>query len=136
LEYLYDGSFDGLLTCIYHHYYREAATGIYQQEFYQPTLMLGSTVVLTEPALAARVYKAVEDKISAHALNIIYHVYLSSSPEKEKIILDYLRLGFCMGAKVDLYYSHPSVYSIHKFDRQVTGEAHRFLGIATFYRYR
>ena len=132
MEYLYDGSFDGLLTCIYHHYYQEAATGIYQQEYYQPTLMLSSTVVLTEPALANRVYEAIEEKISADAVAIIYHVYLSSSSDKENLILNYLRLGFKMGAKADLYHSHPAVYPVHKLDRKVTAEVHRFLGLIRF----
>ncbi|MDD3174452.1 MAG: hypothetical protein PHF63_12480, partial [Herbinix sp.] len=69
---------------------------------HQPTLMLSSTVVLTEPALANRVYEAIGEKISADAVAIIYHVYLSSSSDKENLILNYLRLGFKMGGKVDL----------------------------------
>ena len=27
-DYLYDGTFEGILTCIYHHYYTDKATGI------------------------------------------------------------------------------------------------------------
>lgn len=132
MEYLYDGSFDGLLTCIYHHYYQEPAAGIYQQEYYQPALMMKSTVVMTEAALADRVYKAVEEKISSDALAMIYHAYLSSASDKENLILDYLRLGFKMGAKVDLYHSHPAVHPLHKLDRQVIGETHRLLGLLRF----
>ena len=132
MDYLYDGSFDGLLTCIYHHYYQEAATGIYRQDYYQPTLMLRNTMVNTEPALAARVYNAIEEKISNRALETIYHVYLSSSPEKENLVLGYLRLGFRMGPKVDLYHTHPAVYPVRRLDRKVTGEVHRLLGLLRF----
>lgn len=132
MEYLYDGSFDGLLTTIYHHYYREAATGIYLQALYQPTLLFPSMVVETEPDLAARVYQAVEDKISARALETVYRVYLSSASDKENLILDYLRLGFRMGSKLDLYHSHPAVYPVHRLERKVTGEAHRLLGLLRF----
>ncbi|MDD4803177.1 MAG: TIGR03915 family putative DNA repair protein [Syntrophomonas sp.] len=132
MDYLYDGSFDGLLTCIYHHYYNETAAGIYQQEYYQPTLLLSSVAVCTDPTLAKRVYQAIEDKISANALVKVYHVYLSSSPDKEELILNYLRLGFKLGAKVDLYHSHSAVYPVHKLDRKVTAETHRFLGLLRF----
>lgn len=132
MEYLYDGSFDGLLTCIYHHYYYEAATGIYRQDSYQPTLVFSSMVVETEPGLATRVYQAIKEKISISALETVYRVYLSSSPEKEKYILDYLRLGFQMGAKIDLYHSHPRVYPVHQLERKVIGEAHRLLGLLRF----
>ncbi|MGE5544298.1 MAG: TIGR03915 family putative DNA repair protein [Bacillota bacterium] len=132
MEYLYDGSFDGLLTCIYHHYYLEAATGIYQRESYQPTLLFSSMTVETDPALATRVYRAIEEKISSNALETVYRVYLSSSPQKENLILGYLRLGFRMGAKVDLFHSHPDVYPVHTLERKVTGEAHRLLGLVRF----
>ncbi len=132
MEYLYDGSFDGLLTCVYHHYYREAAAGIYQQEYYQPALMVNSSVIMTDPVLARRVYRAIEEKISAEALAIIYHVYLSSSSDKENLILNYLRLGFKMGSKVDLYLTHPVVYPVHKLNRKVTLEVHRLLGLLRF----
>ena len=27
-DYLYDGTFEGFLTCVYHHYYTEPAAGI------------------------------------------------------------------------------------------------------------
>jgi probable DNA metabolism protein len=37
-----------------------------------------------------------------------------------------------MGPKVNLYRSHPDVYPIHKLDRQVRGEAHRFFGLLRF----
>jgi len=132
MEYLYDGSFDGLLTCIYHHYYQEPAAGIYRQEYYQPGLMMKSTVVMTEAAFADRVYKAIEEKISSDVLAKIYHVYLSSASDKENLILNYLLLGFQMGAKVDLYHSHPAVHPVHKLDRQVIGETHRLLGLLRF----
>jgi hypothetical protein len=86
MDYLYDGSFDGLLTCIYYNYYHQSADGIFRQDDYQPALMVDSMKVITDPCLAARVYTAVEEKISAGSLDTVYHVYLSSSPDKENLI--------------------------------------------------
>ncbi|HBQ86265.1 MAG TPA: hypothetical protein DD811_07290 [Syntrophomonas sp.] len=131
MHYLYDGSFEGLLTCIYYNYYGEKASGIYRQDSYQPVLMIDSTEVITEPALAARVYQAIE-KISGDALENVYHAFVSSAPDKEILILNYLRLGFRLGSKVDAYHSHPDVYPLHKVARKVTTEAHRFLGLLRF----
>ena len=132
MDYLYDGSFEGLLTCIYFNYYGEKASGIYRQEYYQPGLMIDSTDVITEPVLAARVYKAIERKISKTSLDFVYHTFVSSASNKEILILNYLRLGFRLGAKVDFYYSHPDVYPLHKAAHQVTAEVHRFLGLLRF----
>ncbi len=132
MDYLYDGTFDGLLTCIYHNYYQEAADGIYPQEYYQPSLISNSGLVTSNPDHAVRVYKAIEEKISADSLALVYHTFLSSCPGKENIILNYLRLGFHMGAKIDFYHSHPQVHPLHKIARQVTKEVHRFLGLLRF----
>lgn len=132
MDYLYDGSFEGLLTCIYHNYYQEPATGIYRQEYYQPVLMINSTDVITKPVLAARVYEAIAKKISLDSLDLVYHTFVSSSPVKENLILNYLRLGFRMRAKVDAYHSHPDVHPLHKVAHQVTAEVHRFLGLLRF----
>ncbi|NLV15983.1 MAG: DNA metabolism protein [Syntrophomonadaceae bacterium] len=132
MDYLYDSSFDGLLTCIYHHYYQQAATGIYPQDHYQLTLLNNSHVVTRNPAYAARVYAAIEEKISPSSLILVYQGFLSSSPGKENLILNYLRLGFRLGAAVDFYHSHPQVQPLHKIARQVTREVHRILGLLRF----
>lgn len=132
MDYLYDGSFEGLLTCIYYHYYRTPATGIYLQDTYQPALMIDHETVSTKTELAARVYQGIENKISRYSLDCVYDVWLSSVPERENIILRYLILGFRMGPKVDLYHTHPDVFPLQKASRQVTREVHRFLGLLRF----
>ena len=58
-DYLYDGTFEGLLTCIYHHYYTDKAAGIYPRGEYQPSLLHGSMEVETDEEKADRVYNAI-----------------------------------------------------------------------------
>jgi len=130
--YLYDGSFDGLLTCVYHNYHDTPAEGIYPLDTFQPAMMVLSTAVSTDYALSAKVYRAIQEKIAEESLEMVYRVFLSSNPDKEMIILDYLRLGFKMGSLVDSYHSHPQVYPLHKVARQVSREVHRFLGLLRF----
>ncbi len=132
MDYLYDGSFDGLLTCIYHNYYLEKADGIYVQELYQPALLIESYSVVTNEQLSSRVYKAIEDKLSDESLHHIYHAFLSKYVDRENIILKYLRLGFRMGPRIDSYHTHPDVQPLHKIARKVTTEVHRFLGLLRF----
>ncbi len=132
MDYLYDGSFEGLLSCIYHNYYREKADGIYLQELYQGSLTGSSSIVTSNPAQAARVSQAIEQKISGSSLLLVYKAFLSSYPGKENIILSYLRLGFRLGAKIDFYHSHPRVHPLHKIARRVAREAERFLGLLRF----
>ena len=76
-DYLYDGTFEGILTCIYHHYYTEQAAGIYLKEEYQPSLLYDYMVVETEEDKATRVYDDIKEKISDYSLRYIYRAYLS-----------------------------------------------------------
>ena len=64
LDYIYDGSFDGFLTAIWHHYYTDRAASICTEDRYQPNFLQDSFVVRTEPAKADRVYNAIREKIS------------------------------------------------------------------------
>ena len=132
VDYLYNGSFDGLLTAIYYNYYGEKAEGIYHKDHYQYSLTTEYKSLEGDPELAAKVYEAIERKISAEALRQVYYVYLSNHPNKENLILRYLELGFKLGAKINDYYTHPAVLPVLKTAKKVSFEAHRFLGLLRF----
>jgi probable DNA metabolism protein len=132
MDYLYDGSFDGLLTCIYHSYYSVPATGIYLQDNYQYSLINPFLNVQTEPNLASRVYAAISEKISEDTLNHVYYVFLSNHLEKGNLIHSYIRLGFKIGPSVNSLITHPNVLPILQTSRKVSFEAHRFEGLLRF----
>ncbi|HQC82686.1 MAG TPA: DUF4130 domain-containing protein, partial [Bacillota bacterium] len=132
MDYLYDGSFEGFLCCVYLHYYEEKASGIYVQTRYQNKLFQPYKIVDTNYERAERVYEAIESKISSRALKRVYYLLLSNYEEKENIALNYLRLGFRLGAKVDSYHSHPAVYEAQQVARKVANEAHRLAGLVRF----
>jgi len=132
MDYLYDGSFDGLLTAIYHSYYGEKAEGIYPVNAYQYNLITQSKIVSTNPAQAAKVYTAAEKKISSDFLEQAYYVFLSDILNRENLILRYFQSGFRLGAQIDSYHTHPDVLPVHQIARKVTFEVHRFLGLLRF----
>ena len=72
LDYLYDGTIEGLLTCIYHHYYTDRASDICRRSCYQPNLLGGYLEVETDELKAVTVYEAIERKISTYDLRRIY----------------------------------------------------------------
>ena len=132
VDYLYDGSFEGFLTCVFEHYYREKASGIYPRANYQSSLLSGSCMVETEVQKATRVYEAIGEKISNEDLRRIYRVFLSSDPEKENKLLQYIRLGFQKGAGLSLLHSHPVVYAVQQCEKKVSVETHRLKGLLRF----
>ena len=132
VDYLYDGTFEGLLTCIYHHYYTEKASGIFHREAYQSTMLGGFREVEAEPEKAARVYNAIEEKLSPYDLKRIYKVFMSGVDHKETRILSYVRLGFVKGSGISLLHGDPIVYAVQEAEKKVNVEIHRLKGLIRF----
>lgn len=132
IDYLYDETFEGLLTCIFHHYYTEKASGIFPREEYQSTMLGGCMEVETEEKKAVTVYEAIEKKISSWDLKRIYKVFMSSTEHKECKILNYVRLGFIKGPGIRLLHGDPIVFPMQEAEYRVNGEVHRMKGLIRF----
>lgn len=132
IDYLYDGSFEGFLTCIYLHYYEEKAAGIFTESNYQPNMLHSFKSAHTNSTQASTVYDAIAKKISPYDLQRIYKVFLSSSDNKESLLLNYIRFGFKTGSKTSLLHGNPYVSPVEKLERTVSNEIHRLLGLLRF----
>lgn len=132
MDYLYDGSFEGFLTCVYHHYYTDKASGIYTEDEYQHKLMEQVYTVQTDETCAGRVYRALESKLTAYDLRRIYRVFLADAPRREMIILNYIRLGFAKGSNVWKLHGNPIVHEFQMLDKKVANEVHRLEGLVRF----
>jgi len=132
VDYLYDGTFEGLMCCIYDHYYAEKASGIFRKEMYQQTILCGFHEVESDEEKALRVYNAINSKISPSDMERIYRVFLSESENKEIKILRYVILGFKEGAKIRLLHGNPIVFDVQQIERKVIGEVHRLAGLIRF----
>ena len=131
-DYLYDGTFEGLLTCVYHNYYTDKAAGIYIGDEYQRDMLTGCMEVATEPDKAARVYDAIAEKISPYALRMVYKAYLSGILGKENIILNYILLGFKCGAAIGSMHGNSAVNELEAVVRKVSAEQERMLQFVRF----
>lgn len=132
-DYLYDGTFDGLLTCIHFHYYEEKAEGIYMKETYQVNMLRKSIEVKTDDVKADIVYKAIRDKISPHDLRRVYKVFMSSDPLKEMKILNYVRYGFRQGSSINMLHGDPVIFAVQEIEKKVNTEIHRLKGLIRFF---
>ena len=132
VDYLYDGTFEGFLTCIHAHYYEEKASGIFRKDNYQASLLSDFRMIGTEEKKASKVYEAIEKKISRDDMRRIYRVFLSSDEEKEEKLLRYIQLGFRIGPEISLLHSDPVVLDVQKCEYKVSIETHRIKGLARF----
>ncbi|WZL72751.1 TIGR03915 family putative DNA repair protein [Clostridiaceae bacterium 35-E11] len=133
LCYIYDGSFDGLLTCIYEAYYRkEKPQKILWEENAQQSLLMDNVHIQTDGQKAEKVYKAIQSKISHLALKNVFYVFLSEVEDAGTFVYEYVKLGFKMGADVNLNLANDIVLNVHKTSQKVNREKHFMLGLIRF----
>lgn len=132
MDYLYDGTFEGLMTCIFYHYKKEKSSGIFELSSYQQSIMNDFEIIKTDYEKAKLVCDAINNKISREAYINIYYCYLSDNINKEKIILDFLVFAFKYGKDTMNFFSHDKVLPINEIYLKVAKEVHRFLGILRF----
>lgn len=133
INYIYDGSFEGLLTCIYEAYYkRENPDRIIPNELSQLNMLDLNINIPSDTEKASRVYNSIPVKISSDALDNVYYAYLSEEAESGKCIYEYLKLGWKIGSKIDMFLSEDRVLKLHKIVQRVGTERHRMLGLLRF----
>ncbi|MGE5328499.1 MAG: TIGR03915 family putative DNA repair protein [Deltaproteobacteria bacterium] len=131
--YVYDGSFEGLLTAVYEAYYQsQPPDSIVSQTNYQENLLIKKILIQTDCLKADKVYDSIIKKISYEVLQKVYCVFLSELPESATMIYQYLRLGWKLGGKVNFYLSEQKVLDVHTVFKKVTKEKHRMLGLIRF----
>jgi probable DNA metabolism protein len=132
IDYLYDETFAGLLSCIFAHYHEEKAAGVYPERMYQPSLLRGARAVATDQERADRVCAALERKTTRLALRKIYYTFLSVTPRKENLILSYTTLAFRLGSRLAAYRTQPEILPVEIAANRVSTELERFLGFVRF----
>ncbi len=128
--YLYDGSFDGLLTIVFDCYVSKfIPINIVSQTEYMPNILEDVTFVSTDEVKAKRIWNGVYKSICYNALYDCYHAFLSCQKGKEIAIVKYLLHGFEVGSKIVNQLSIDYVREVTKLRKNVLGEAHRLKGL-------
>jgi probable DNA metabolism protein len=91
-----------------------------------------SVLIETSEEKAAKVYEAIYKKISYNALKNAYHAFLSEIDGISQSIYQYIKLGFKVGSKVDLYLTDERVFAVHTTTKSVSKEIHLMKGIIKF----
>ena len=132
MDYLYDGTFDGLLTAIFYAYSSKEPCQIFCSTNYQPSLLHPSKFITTEEDKAARIYQSVLHKLSHHTYEQLYITSLSASLEAPTLALNYLRLCYQEGAAINEAKQHPIIHDIDRLVKAIYLEMHRYLGFVRF----
>lgn len=79
-----------------------------------------------------KVTKAIKEKISEEAFEMVCYAVLSDEALKGDMIYRFLILGFSIGPKVVNYLGNDAVMNIFNLRRSVGNECHHFLGFVRF----
>lgn len=131
--FVYDGSFDGLLTSIYEAYYSsQKLDRIKTNNEFEPNLVDTSLDIKTDCDKSSKVYKAIVSKISKQSLRYIFYAYLSDAPGASTTIYEYIRLGFKLGSNLDAHMYDSRVQDIHMLYEKVIKECRNMAGFLRF----
>lgn len=135
IAYLYDGSLDGLMCCVFESFEKkERPSAIFTPDENQFVLYEIREIV-TDYKKAQRVLKSIPKKLGSEAMYLVEMTYYSDYEEKEIKIIDFLRFAFSVGPKSVSLLTHPSVSPLHEATRTISNEAHLFNEFIRFSEY-
>ncbi|MCL6219891.1 TIGR03915 family putative DNA repair protein [Zunongwangia pacifica] len=130
---IYDGTFQGLLTCIFQ-IYEEKLTNfsIHPEGYNQTDFFANQELVVTDPEKSARVLKSFQNYTSKKAVHRIYRAFLSEIPGVELLIVEFFKHIFRHKCDLSDDFSQPAILKIAQIDRKVGREKHRMEAFIRF----
>jgi probable DNA metabolism protein len=132
INYFYDGTFDGLLCCVFESYdKKEIPLDILLPDASQPQLFSGKSIT-TDLQKASRVLASIPKKLGPEALRFIQHAFLTCLLQKELYILQFLRLGYQHGPSIMNMLTNDIVNTLSKAVKHLERESHLLKGFLRF----
>ena len=133
LRLIYNNSFEGFLTAIYHAFYsKEEIISITTDNNLEIDMLTKINYIDTDKEKYTKVKDAIVTKIDPLALNKIYKLYLSNYDNKELLCYNYLKIAFKIGSSIHKHLYLDEVRNLDLIERRVSLEAHRFHGFVRF----
>ncbi|MCM1092988.1 MAG: TIGR03915 family putative DNA repair protein [Lachnospiraceae bacterium] len=129
----YDGSFDGLLSCVFDSFaMKENPEGLYQPQDALPLFYDTLHDVETDDEKAHRVWKKLSKVVSKGACSALVSAYLTDNTEFPLQAFRFIRRAVISEISIESDFSDQSVLAVLKECRRVRGEAHRILQFLRF----
>jgi len=133
LAYIYDESFDGLLTALFEARGSEPMPDkICGIDEFESDLFCDKKIIKTDKQSALKAINLISNEISIDAMHNIFYAFLASSGSHGKIIYDYFRLGLEKKRRIDRFLQDERVIALHRLRDKLHIERHRLLGLIRF----
>lgn len=138
MVFVYDGSYEGLLSCIFAIFNnRVAPTAIDTEENRQFTLLDTVTQVVSNDEWAARVLKGIDERAGAQASVLIYKIFLSELPLCEMLVYQVVQAIIQKGdASILDNFANPSILKAAQIEKMIHREVHRMHAFVRFQKSR
>jgi probable DNA metabolism protein len=130
--FTYDNTFDGLLTCVFDAFNRKEFPDYIAGESVQLPMFTESFRVITDEVKADRVLKALREKISKSALDMLFINYLSELEGIEIILFRYIRKALTSEISIEMNFADSDVLELSKIYKKVTREEERMRQFVRF----
>lgn len=132
MDFVFDGSFEGLLTAVFEWFERKpGSVNLVMANRHQPDAFSESLTITNDRSKADRVWKGLQQKLDKAWQRQIYCCYLSELPEAFSAIFNFCSYVFKnMGGEQD--YGHPAVLMVAQLARKVEREKHRMEAFIRF----
>lgn len=135
VTYVYDGSYEGFLTCVFESYSSGTFPLSIITEDSEELSLLIEKVIVTDHAHAGRVKRGIRNKVSAEAEELCEKAFLSCMDKKEIKILSFIRKALKTGPDYMRMLADPELNEINNAVRHLSNEAHLFTGFLRFSEY-
>jgi probable DNA metabolism protein len=132
LIYRYDGSFDGLLCCVFESYDKKEIPMDILLSGVPETMLFDEKEIITDSQKSNRVLISIPKKIGALALDFVRHAFLTCFTQKDLYILLFLRLGYSHGPSVMNMLTDDVVNTLVKAVKHLDNESHLLKGFVRF----
>ena len=130
--YQYDGSFEGLLCCVFESFARhEIPFAVWTPERETSTLYPIKDIA-TDSAKARRVFASFGTKLGPETEYLVSRDFLSGQDDKELLLLRFLHLAFALGPGTVKREGHPDVAPLYTMKKSLDWEVDKFQGFVRF----
>ena len=131
--FVYDKTFEGLLTAVFDAYSRRSFPDLLLAEGEPFPLFYDEAVTIcTDDAKVDRVWKGLQKRLSAMALSVITVTWLSELPETDMLLFRYIRKAIDAPRTIELNFGDPDVLEVSKVWKKVTNERLRVIQFLRF----
>lgn len=131
--FVYDKTFDGLLSAIFDAYMRQIfPDDLLGEGDIAPLTAMDSHTVCTEFDKVARVFAGLKKRLSPDGLRTLLYAWLSEQPGSDLLLFRYMRKVFATRRLIERDFSDPDVLAVSQLAKKVSCESHQLMGFVRF----